>query len=362
MLVTHAPTEHPVHWRVTAIAIAGLLMLAAATPVAARNSNAENTYVVNNLVSDVPGLAAITDPLLANPWGITASSTSPWWVANNHTDSSTLYTGAGAKRPLEVGVAGGPTGTVFNFAGAGNFEIASGFQALFLFANEDGQVLGWNPGVDPDTAIVAYTEEGASYKGLAIASDATGWHLYAADFLNGKVDVIGSDFEDEELAGDFTDPSLPAGYSPFGIQTLNGMIFVAYAIADDEGEEVVGEGLGVVDAFNTDGTFIGRVATGGDLNAPWGLAWAPAEGFGRFSGNLLVGNFGDGKINAYAWTPDGWEHRGHLKDTDHHAISIEGLWGIGFGNGGGSGAPNVLYFAAGIDDEEHGLFGSISVP
>lgn len=362
MLVSHAPTEHALRWRVTAIAIAGLLMLAAAAPVAARNTNADNTYVVNNLVSDVPGLAALTDPLLANPWGITASSTSPWWVANNHTDSSTLYTGAGAKRPLEVGVADGPTGTVFNFAGAGNFELAPETPALFLFANEAGQVLGWNPAVDPDTAIVAYTEEGASYKGLAIASDTTGWHLYAADFLNGTVDVIGSDFEDEELAGDFTDPGLPAGYSPFGIQALNGMIFVAYAIADDEGEEVPGEGLGIVDAFNADGTFIGRVATGGDLNAPWGLALAPDEGFGRFSGNLLVGNFGDGTINAYALTPDGWEHRGHLKDPSHHTISIEGLWGIGFGNGASSGARNVLYFAAGIEDEQHGLFGSISMP
>jgi uncharacterized protein (TIGR03118 family) len=360
MRATHVSTELPIHWRVTAIAIAGLLMVAVATPVAARNVNAEQTYVVENLVSDVDGLANLTDPLLKNPWGISASGGSPWWVANNHTDSSTLYTGAGAKIGLEVTVDGGPTGTVFNFAPAGNFELAPGVPARFLFANEAGQVLGWNPTLG-NTALVAYTEEGASYKGLAIASDGTGWHLYAADFLNGKVDVVSSTFEDEDLAGDFTDPGLPDGYSPFGIQALNGMIFVAYAIADDEGEEIPGEGLGIVDAFNTDGTFAGRVATGGDLNAPWGLAWAPGD-FGRFSNNLLVGNFGDGMINAFAWTPDGWEARGHLKDTNNHAVSIDGLWGIGFGNGANSGPTNVLYFAAGIDDEEHGLFGSISKP
>jgi uncharacterized protein (TIGR03118 family) len=364
MLAASHPIQRP-SWRIAAAVAAVGLLLVAASPVAARNINAQNHYTVTNLVSDVPGWAAVTDPNLVNGWGITASPTgSPWWVADNGTDSSTLYTGAGGVIPLVVSVPGGPTGTVFNTAGAADFNVSNGTtsaKALFIFATEGGQVLGWSPSVNAGAAIEGYTaDDGAIYKGLAIGSDTNGAHLYAADFHNNKIDVIAPDFTLEDSNGRFVDPGLPAGFAPFGIQNLGGTIFVTYAMQDADAEdEIAGPGLGVVDAFGTDGSFLGRVATGGDLNAPWGLAWAPA-GFGRFSGDLLVGNFGDGRINAYAATPDGWEARGHLKDTSSHPISIDGLWGIGFGNGGAAGPLNVLYFAAGPEDEAHGLFGSIA--
>ena len=357
-------TERP-SWRIAAVLAAVALLLVAASPVAAKNSNAQNSYTVTNLVSDVPGWAAVTDPNLVNGWGITASpSGSPWWVSDNGTNVSTLYTGAGAIVNRVVAVPGAPTGTVFNTAGAGNFNVTNGTttaNALFIFATEGGQVLGWNPTVNNGTAILGFAaQDGAIYKGLAIGSDTTGPHLYAADFHNNKIDVIAPDFTLEDANGRFVDPNLPAGFAPFGIQNLGGIIFVTYAMQDaDAADEIAGEGLGVVDAFGTDGAFLGRVATGGDLNAPWGLAWAP-DGFGRFSGDLLVGNFGDGRINAYAATPGGWEARGHLKTANHHPLTIDGLWGIGFGNGGNAGSAKVLYFAAGPEDESHGLFGSIA--
>jgi uncharacterized protein (TIGR03118 family) len=352
-------------WRFAAVFAAIALLLLAVSPAAARNINAQNQYTVTNLVSDVPGWAAVTDPNLVNGWGITASpGGSPWWVSDNGTDVSTLYTGGGGVIPLVVSVPGGPTGTVFNTAGAGDFNVSNGTtsgKALFIFATEGGEVLGWSPTVNAGSAIAGYTaDDGAIYKGLAIGTDADGAHLYAADFHNNKVDVLAPDFTIEDANGRFVDPGLPSGYAPFGIQNLGGTIYVTYAKQDaDAKDEIAGAGLGLVDAFGTDGSFMGRVATGGDLNAPWGLAWAPA-GFGRFSGELLVGNFGDGRINAYAMTSDGWEARGHLKDASHHPISIDGLWGIGFGNGGNAGPLNVLYFAAGPEDEAHGLFGSIA--
>jgi uncharacterized protein (TIGR03118 family) len=164
------------------------------------------------------------------------------------------------------------------------------------------------------------------------------------------------------LPGTFTDPSLPEGYAPFGIQNIGGLIYVAYAKQnEDHDEEVAGEGFGYVSAFDTAGNFIERVASAGELNAPWGLAMAPAN-FGKFSGDLLVGNFGDGRIHAFHKGEDGWEEHGVMKGTDHKPIEIDGLWGIGFGNGANAGPTNTLFFAAGPDDETHGLFGSITAP
>ena len=348
-------------WRIAAPVTALGLLLAAAAPVVAQNVNGLNTYRVTNLVSDVPGLAQVTDPNLVNGWGITASGTSPWWVSDNGTDNSTLYNGAGTPLALVVAVPGGPTGTTFNFAGAG-FAVQTGATmspSRFLFATEGGQVLGWASPAFP-TAVPGYTAtDGAVYKGLTIAQNANGWFLFATDFHNGKVDVFDSSFAKQSWAGAFTDPAVPAGFAPFGIQNLNGTIFVTFAKQDaDAHDEVDGGGLGIVDAFATDGSFMGRVATRGELNAPWGLAWAPSD-FGKFSGDLLVGNFGNGRIHAFAWTPNGWEPRGPVKGTDHRPITIDGLWGIGFGNGANSGHTNVLYFAAGPDHEAHGLFGSI---
>jgi uncharacterized protein (TIGR03118 family) len=202
------------------------------------------------------------------------------------------------------------------------------------------------------------SKDGAIYKGLAIA----GSQLYATDFHNGRVDVFNAAFKLVTPAGAFTDPNLPAGYGPFGIQNLGGNIYVSYAQQDaDKHDEVDGPGLGVVDVYDANGVFLHRVATGADLNAPWGLAWAPA-GFGDFSGDLLVGNFGDGKIHAFKSLANGsFAPAGVLRGAGGAQIAIDGLWGIGFGNGAGSGPLTTLYFAAGPDHEAHGLFGRIDV-
>jgi uncharacterized protein (TIGR03118 family) len=354
------------------------LALAAAAMVASAASSGQavghETYAVHNLVSDDPSIPADRhDPNLVNAWGITAGPMTPWWVADNETDRSTLYNGDGVPQPppptgpLVVTVDGGPTGTVFN--GTSGFVVSSGGAsgpARFLFASEDGVIRGWNPGVPPGpptpsrTAVVAASTPDAIYKGLAIGSVGTSTFLYATDFHHGQIDVFDSSFAPVTTMP-FVDPGIPAGFAPFGIQNIGGTLFVTYAKQDADAEdEVDAQSLGFVDMFATDGTFLGRVATRGQLDAPWGLAMAPAD-FGRFSGDLLVGNFGNGRINAYAQAADGtWSHTGQLRTADHKPLTIDGLWGIGFGNGSGSGARNALYFAAGPDDESHGLFGRIT--
>ena len=348
--------------RAFAVAASVGLLMTIALPAAARNINGQDTYSVHLLQSNVPGLAAATDTDLVNGWGITRSSTSPWWVSAEGTDKSVLYNGnTGAKVRLVVSVDGGPTGTVFN--GSTDFKVDAGTGLLpsrFLFATEEGEIYGWNT-VGTDSIEAAETED-AIYLGLAIGSTGGANYLYAANFHAGTVDVFDKDFAPAVLDGDFTDPDLPAGYAPFGIQAIGDEIFVAFAKQDeDREEEVAGEGLGYVSAFGMDGTFHGRVASAGELNAPWGLAWAP-DGFGKFSGHLLVGNFGDGRITAYRLGADGWEARGLVKGTDHRPIEIDGLWGIGFGNGAAAGPANTLFFAAGPNEEEDGLFGSITAP
>ena len=352
--------------------VAGIALVAViALPVAARNINAQNAYTVHNLVSDQAGVAAVQDPNLVNGWGITAGPTTPWWVSDEGTDKSTLYNGnTGAIVPLVVSVPGGPTGTVFNGVGT-DFVVTNGTVtngARFIFATESGQVLGWTGGFTTAVLGADGTGHDAVYLGLAIASSGGAQYLYAADFHNAHIDVYDRTFTWQDWGDAFTDPNLPEGYAPFGIQaiTMDGVtsIFIAYALQDEDGEEeVAGEGLGVVDQFGTDGSFWGRVATGGELNAPWGIALAPnteTASFGKFSGDLLVGNFGDGRISAYRLGEDGWEAHGLLKGTDHTPLEIDGLWGIGFGNGAASGSRSVLYFAAGPEEETHGLFGSVA--
>jgi uncharacterized protein (TIGR03118 family) len=347
----------------------------AAAPVSAKNIQAQNSYTVHSLQSDNGVDGSTVDTNLVNGWGIAALPTSPWWVADNGTDKSTLYTGAGAKVPITVSVPGGPTGIVANAAGTGFVVSGGGVSGAsrFIFATEAGEIRGWNPtvptGPTPPSMVteVGSPADGAIYKGLAIGTSGGQQYLYAANFHGAEVEVYDSTFAEVHWAGAFEDPGIPAGFAPFGIQNLNGMIFVAYAKQDaDAKDEIAGDGLGYVSAFGTDGSFLGRVASGGALNAPWGLAWAPLTdghghpGFGKFSGDLLVGNFGDGRINAFAWTGSGWEARGHLKTANHHPLVIDGLWGIGFGNGSGSGPITTLYFAAGPDDESHGLYGSVT--
>jgi uncharacterized protein (TIGR03118 family) len=316
-----------------------------------------NSYTVTPLVSDVPGAAPVLDPNLQNAWGLTASSTSPWWVADNGTSVSTLYNGDGVKQGLTVivGIDSGPTGTVFN--GGSGFQVTNGTTsaaARFIFDGEDGVLRGWAPSVDGTHALVAAMgDPGAIFKGLAIADN----KLYAADFHNNEVAVFDSTWH---LVDRFTDPGLPNGYAPFGIQTLGGNIFVTFAKQDADAEdEVAGQGRGFVDEFDTSGNLIRRVAEHGQLNAPWGLAQAPSD-FGRFSGDLLVGNFGDGQINAYELGPSGqYTHKGELRENGHQ-ITIDGLWALEFGNDGNAGHKNELFFTAGPNDEANGLFGKIT--
>ena len=347
-----------------AIAFVGALVATAFVVASPLGAAEQNAYVVTNLVSDSAAVpAAAHDASLVNGWGLTASSSSPWWVSDNGAgppNVSTLYNGnTGAKVPLTVTVAGGPTGTVFNIAGAG-FAVPGGTSSRFLFASEDGKIRGW-PGsglVAQETAAQSSAPD-AKYKGLAMAVTSDGPRLYATDFHNNHVDVWDSSWN-LVTSATFSDPSLPEGYAPFGIQRVGEMIVVTYARQDaDAADELHGQGLGFVDAYDTAGNLLGRVAQHGQLNAPWGLAQAPAS-FGRFGGDLLVGNFGDGQINAYAKLPNGhFEHRGELRDPAGKALAIDGLWALEFGNDGGAGPSTRLFFTAGPNDEQDGLFGSI---
>jgi uncharacterized protein (TIGR03118 family) len=369
-----------------------------------------------NLVSDLQGVAAHFDPNLVNPWGIAESAStpttpgSPFWVSDNNAGVSTLYNTQGVPQALVVsiptpgdptGASGAPTGTVFNIDGgaAGGFKV-SGLDkngkpitasAVFLFATEDGTIVGWNPGVDPTGkfdgpggvsthAVIAvdnsgnnFTEPdpakqtGAVYKGLTIATDANGRTLlYAANFRAGTVDVFGADFKTPTPklpAGAFTDTKLPKGYAPFDVQELGGKIYVTYALQNaDKHDDVAGQGHGFVDVFNLDGTpglakGQVRLISRGQLDSPWGVAIAP-KGFGSIGGDLLVGNFGNGLINIF--DPGTGKFLGGLVDPDGEPIQIDGLWALKFGNGGNGGDANTLYFTAGLFGETHGLFGSLS--
>jgi uncharacterized protein (TIGR03118 family) len=327
-----------------------LMGLPAAHAVAAT----DNQYTVHPLVSNVAGMAPHIDPNLVNGWGLTASATSPWWVADNGTSVSTLYRADGSSVPLVVEVPTHPTGAVFWATGP----------ARFVFDTEAGQVRGW-PGTGTQTVVLAdRSAVGAIYKGLALATTAAGDRFYATDFHNARVDVFDASFTLVTTAGAFEDADLPSGYAPFGIQTIGSRIFVTYAKQDADAEdEIHGQGKGFVDVYDTSGSLLGRVAQHGQLDAPWGLALAPAN-FGRFSGDLLVGNFGDGRINAYEEGANGkFEHRGELRDGDSRPISIDGLWALQFGHGAPNNGPtNTLFFTAGPNDETDGLFGSITAP
>ncbi len=318
-----------------------------------------NSYVVHNLVSDQPGVADRTDPNLVNAWGLTSLPTSPWWVADNGTDVSTIYRADGSTARPPVGVASAPTGAASN-TGSG-FVVSRGPHsgpAVFLFATEEGKILGWNPNVDPDNAVVGADRSNvdAIYKGLALFGDT----LYATDFHNASVDMFTSAFGLVNAPGAFVDPNIPHGFAPFGIVAIDGKILVSYAKQDaDREDDVAGQGLGYVDAYSPSGALLQRLVSRGQLNAPWGMAMAP-HGFGAFGGDLLVGNFGDGEINAYQPQASGtFERVGALK-SGHHEILIDGLWALAFGKGTANNGPiDTLFFTAGPDDENHGLFGTI---
>ena len=329
-------------------------------------------YAQHNLISDGSEPADLVDPNLVNAWGLVSSPTSPWWISDNQTGVSTLYNVGTGTIPMIVTVPGSmggqsaPTGVVFN--GGTGFVVTNSTgtsPARFIFASEDGTISGFRGGT---LAVLAVdnSASGAIYKGIAIDSPTAGNFLYATNFHAGTVDVFDSQFNPVHIPGAFTDPSIPAGYAPFGIQNLDGIIYVTYALQDaDKEDDVPGEGHGFIDAFDTSGTLLRRVASRGRLNSPWGLALAPAD-FGFFSNDLLVGNFGDGHINAYDPTKlrgnGRYQQRGQLHSTKGAPITIEGLWAIAFGKGAPNNGPtNTLFFTAGPGDEMHGLFGTLTV-
>ena len=359
------------------------VLLGGAHPAAAQ------FYQQQNLVSDLPGVADLQDGSLVNSWGLVASTTSPFWVSNNGTGRSTLYNTSGSSGSAVVKVAltnlacecvlvpGDPTGVVFNgppiTSGTGFVVSAGGASgpARFIFVSEDGSISGWNPGVPPPVpppplvssqAIAVIPASDANvYKGVAIAGTIEGDFLYATNFRAGTVDVFDSSWTKQSAA--FADPTIPAGFAPFGIQNIGGIIYVTYAKQDAaKHDDVAGVGNGFVNAFTTDGTLIRRVASGETLNSPWGLAMAPAD-FGKFSGDLLVGNFGDGRIQAFDVDHsrgDGQARfRGFLHGADGQQLRIDGLWALQFGNGAAAGPKTTLFFTAGPQAESHGLFGSL---
>jgi uncharacterized protein (TIGR03118 family) len=341
---------------------------------------ADGTYVQHNLVSDIPGLAAHTDPSLQNPWGQTTGPGLPIWVSDNAAGVATVYDGAGNPQPDSVrprvvtipaapsagsGATGTPTGSVFNPTADGFVVSENGVSgaSTFVFATEDGTIAGWNPAVDPTHAITAVDRStvtdpagdvGAVYKGLTMVTTPAGKFLYAANFRFGVVDVFDSHFN---LVESFTDSTVPAGFAPFGIHNIGGNLFVTFAKQDAaKHDDVAGQGNGFVDEFSPNGTLIMRLASGGALDSPWAVTLAPST-FGRFGGDILVGNFGNGHINAY--DPETGHHLGSLRTADGEPLVIPDLWGLRFPAGSLNVVPGALYFAAGINNEKDGLFGDI---
>jgi uncharacterized protein (TIGR03118 family) len=362
-------------------------------------------FLETDLVSDLPNRAKNLDPNLVNPWGVATSPTSPFWVANNNAGVATLYNTQGIKQGLQVsiprpppadpcGIDGTPTGVVFNIDLAGKgFQVSNGTNsapAVFIFATEDGTIVGWSPGVnpvgcDPQKAgtfgIVAVDNSGdnftnptnpsgAVYKGLAIAQvDTTvspgGFVLYVTNFRSGKVEVYDDHFKPVPVtnvppglpAGAFTDPSLPNFYAPFNIVEIGGKLVVTYAVQNAaRHDDVAGESHGIVNIFNLDGSGLQRFAQHGQLNSPWGVALAPVA-FGEFAGDLLIGNFGNGHINAF--DPGSGEFLGKVRNPHGQTLVIDGLWTLRVGNGANGGDLDKVYFTAGLNGETHGLFGSL---
>jgi uncharacterized protein (TIGR03118 family) len=405
-----------------ALAAAAYLTPAAGADVASAPTTQSGTVLQTNLVSDLPGVSAVTDPNLVNPWGISESSGSPLWISDNNAGLSTLYNVPGSTSvsinplavsiPTPVSLAGGaPTGTVFNtdmlggafpITGPNKNGQTTSAPALFLFATEDGTLVGWNPGIDPSGrfdgpngvsahAVIArdnsgnnFTnpdpnqQSGAVYKGLAIetgsapiiATDPDSMALlYASNFRAGTIEVYDAKFHPVMLpAGAFRDPQLPAGYAPFNVQALDGKIYVSYAEQDaTRHDDVAGRHHGFVDVFNPDGSpglphDTMRLISRGLLDSPWGLAIAPLGFAGLTAPNndpvLLVGNFGNGLINAF--DANNGDPVGQLKDADGEPIHVGGLWALKVGNGGAGGAANAVFFTAGLFSESHGLFGSLT--
>jgi uncharacterized protein (TIGR03118 family) len=344
---------------------------------ASENGIGARSYVQTNLVSDIPGLAAHTDPDLKNPWGTSVGPGSPIWVSDNHAGVTTLYDGSGSPQPRVVaipappsasGAVGAPTGQAFNTfdPSSSDFVIskngASG-PAFFLFATEDGTIAGWNPnvdnahaviGVDRSTATDAAGDVGANYKGLALVTTPAGKFIYATSFRFGRVDVFDSQFT---LVNSFTDPTIPAGFAPFGIHNIGGKLYVTFAKqGPGKDDDDARPGNGFVDVFSPNGDLLQRLVSRGRLDSPWAVTLAPPT-FGAFGGDILVGNFGNGRINAF--DPVTGEFQGELSGPGGGPIAIDGLWGLRFAPATPGAGPNTLFFTAGLNHEADGLFGTL---
>jgi uncharacterized protein (TIGR03118 family) len=332
---------------------------------------AANKYYQRNLVADLPGVADQVDPLLKNPWGICTSAASPFWTSNQGSGTSTVYNSFGVPnatlKPVvpatSAGAAPGkPTGCVNNSTATAFFVPNSGGRtASFLFATENGSISGWANAVNPAQAIVMIdnSQSGAVYKGLALAipSADIGPRIYAANFGNRRVEIYDKNWQPVYYPGAFQDLDLPSDYAPFNVEALGGKLYVTFAKQNDaKNHDVPGPGNGYVNVYDLNGSLLSRLVAGGNLNSPWGLAIAPAA-FGDLAGTLLVGNFGDGRINAYNVTTGAF--MAALQNKDGDPISIPGLWGLRLGNGGNGGNVNTIYFSAGPGAEQHGLFGSL---
>jgi len=386
---------HHVSRDFAAAAVIGLCMIPA-TAARAQNENRNgeaNRYVITNLDSDLKGAAAVQDTVLQNSWGVAFSPAgSPFWINDNATGCSTLYDGDGTIVSLQVNIPlpgnvvpvsdcktvnpkspptptpAAPTGIIWNPSSA--FVVpGTQLQAAFIFDTEDGTISAWAPGLTPDNNAVLAVDNskipnaanGAVYKGLAYGVNVHGAFLFATNFRAGTIDVFGPNgpnglFTPATTDGGFTDPKIPAGFAPFGIQNINGDLFVTYAKQNlPKHDDVAGPGNGFVDVFDTNGFLLRRFASRGPLNSPWGVARA-SFAFGRFSGDILIGNFGDGKINAF--DSDG-NFLATLKDAKDKPLIIEGLWNLALG-GGRNSSSDTLYFTAGPNDEKDGLFGTIT--
>ncbi len=345
-------------------------------------------FTRTDLVSDTSG-ASVQDPNLVNPWGLSRSSTSPWWVANNGTGTSTLYTGTGQIIPINgngivtipppngapAGTIATPSGTVFN--GSADFVLPkpNGKAAVFIFVTEDGTISGWNGG---PSAVLAVdnsdkgSSNGAVYKGVTTAEINGKRYLYVSNFRSGHVEVYDSNFHRVHLSDDAFQPNgdgdkdddetsgdhIPRGFAPFNIQNIGGSLFVTYAKQDaQKHDDEAGAGNGFVEIYTPSGTHIQHLQHGPWLNSPWGVVWTPRD-FGKFSNTILVGNFGSGWIAAF----NGFTYRflGFVRNPDDTVLTIDGLWALAFGNGAAAGPSTTLYFSAGSDHESHGLFGTLT--
>ena len=348
-------------------------------------------YQQTNLVSDIMGMAPTHDPNLKNPWGLTRSSGSPWWIANNNSGTSTLYDGTGAIIPINgtgvvivpppgfaPGTQSAPTGIVFN-GSTTDFLLKTGKSAHFIFATEDGTISAWAGGVKAELEVDNSDDgssHGAVYKGATSGEIDGHKFLYVTNFRSGKVEVYDTKFKLAHLGEDAFEPDgdcdrgdhdnhhdcdddrIPEGFAPFNIQNIGGSIFVTYAKQDaPKHDDVAGDGLGFVEIYTPKGKHIGHLQHGDWFSAPWGVVWTTRD-FGEFSNVILVGNFGSGWIAAF----NGFTYKfeGFLRNPDNSLITIDGLWSLTFGNDAGAGPANTLFFTAGINHEQDGLFGTIT--